>query len=320
MILCVNPNAAIDKTIVVKSFRLGEIHRPEQVIPTPGGKGCNVARGLKCLGESPVVTGWVGGFAGQFIEAGLRREAIGTAFVHTDFESRTCMSILDSESKVLTEIYENGAAVPEVLVTEFRDHFRTIVGNYTAVTFSGSLPPGVPKKIYSELIAIAREAGVQTFLDSSGMAFKLGLEIGKPHLIKPNASEFAELVGHAAETLADIAQAAMDISERYGTIVVVSLGAQGAIAAQQSQVVQVCPPRVAIKSAVGSGDCMLAGIAYGLTHQFALVDAIRYGVAAGTANAMTIGAGIFSQKDFDAVLAKITVVNYESGQPLIKGE
>ena len=65
MILCVNPNVAIDKTVVVRSFRLNEIHRPEQVMALPGGKGCNVARALKCLGESPVVAGWVGGVVGS---------------------------------------------------------------------------------------------------------------------------------------------------------------------------------------------------------------------------------------------------------------
>jgi len=73
MILCVGANAAIDKTVVVPNFRLNEIQRPRKVIALPGGKGCNVARALKCLGGQPVVTGWVGGSAGQFIEDGLRR-------------------------------------------------------------------------------------------------------------------------------------------------------------------------------------------------------------------------------------------------------
>src|SRR5512145_1817250 len=93
MILCLNLNAAIDKTIVVSSFEIDRIHRPESVVALAGGKGCNVGRALKTLGGKPVVSGWVGGFAGQFIEAGLRREGIQTDFIHADFESRTCTSI-----------------------------------------------------------------------------------------------------------------------------------------------------------------------------------------------------------------------------------
>ncbi|MCZ7669359.1 MAG: PfkB family carbohydrate kinase [Chloroflexi bacterium] len=92
MILCVNLNAAIDKTIIVDGFQLGAIHRPEAVKSLAGGKGCNVARALKQFGEKPVVTGWVGGAAGQFIENGLQAEGIATDFVYTGFESRTCTS------------------------------------------------------------------------------------------------------------------------------------------------------------------------------------------------------------------------------------
>src|SRR5215216_811929 len=163
MILCLNLNAAIDKTIVVSSFAIDRIHRPESVIALAGGKGCNVARGLKTLGNHPVVTGWVGGFAGQFIEAELHREGIQTDFIHTDFESRTCTSILDREKGTMTEIYEAGEIVPEEKIDELRDHIRTIIGDYKAITLSGSLPPGVAPDIYADIVEIAREAGVLTF-------------------------------------------------------------------------------------------------------------------------------------------------------------
>src|SRR5690349_3518887 len=144
MILCINANAAIDKTVVVNGFRLNEIHRPQSVMSLPGGKGANAAKGLKRLGESPVVSGWVGGYNGQFIEAGLKSEGIDTAFVHVDAESRTCLSILDPENNTLTEIYERGEPILPEQVEELKDLFASIVGEYNAVTLSGSLPPGVP--------------------------------------------------------------------------------------------------------------------------------------------------------------------------------
>ena len=85
MILCLNLNAAIDKTLVVSKFEINKIHRPESVVALAGGKGCNVARALQKLGEVPVLSGWVGGFAGQYIEKELHREEIQTDFIHTDF-------------------------------------------------------------------------------------------------------------------------------------------------------------------------------------------------------------------------------------------
>ena len=104
-----------------------------------------------------MVTGWVGGFAGQFIQAGLSREGIGTAFVETPFESRTCLSILDPQSQTLTELYEKGDAVPADAVAAFVQRFAESVGQYAAVTLSGSLPPGCPPDIYARLTALAQQ-------------------------------------------------------------------------------------------------------------------------------------------------------------------
>ena len=311
MILCVNLNAAIDKTIVVNTFELGEIHRPEAVKSLAGGKGCNVARALQKFGEEPVVTGWVGGPAGQFIENGLQQEGIKTDFVYTDFESRTCTSILDSNNQVMTEIYEKGDPVPEEKVAEMLRRFGEIVGEYTAVTLSGSIPPGVPQDIYAQLITLAHEAGVPAFLDSSKEALLQGVA-AKPFLIKPNETEVAILAGRELDTFANYAAAAAAISTRYETIVILSLGKEGAIAAQGKEVVHVQNPLVAAKSAVGSGDCMLAGLAYGFTTGLSMVEAVKRGVAAGTANTLVIGAGQFRLADFADILSRVKVEKVET--------
>jgi tagatose 6-phosphate kinase len=306
MILCVNLNAAIDKTVVVPSFRLNEIHRPQEVLAIPGGKGCNVARALKWLGETPVVSGWVGGYAGHFIEEGLHREGISTEFVWTDFESRTCLSILDPEQHTLTELYENGDRISAEKVAEFKERFQSIVGQYAAVTFSGSLPPGVPLDFYAQLLDAVHDAGVPTLLDSSGEALRQGIR-ARPFLVKPNEKEFADLAREAQERQSGFAGVAADLSARYQTRIVVSLGAEGAIAADQHDVWHIRPPQLTIKSPVGSGDSMLAGIAYGLTQDFSFADSVRFGVAAGTANALTVGAGVFTPADFKRVLADVTM-------------
>jgi len=304
MILCVNLNAAIDKTIVVNSLEIGTIHRPESVKSLPGGKGCNVARALLQLGATPVVTGWVGGTAGHFIEAGLNEEGIATDFVHTGFESRTCTSILNSANQVMTEFYEKGDPIPAGKVTEMLDHFRMIVGNFEAVTLSGSLPPGVPADSYAQLIRLAHEAEVPVLLDSSGEALRHGVA-AKPTLIKPNESEVAILSERPLSTMVEYVDAAGEISRRQSTIVVLSMGRSGAILAAGHQTFHVQNPPVQAVSAVGSGDCMLAGLAHGLVKGVSLPEAVRLGVAAGTANTLVIGAGQFRKADVDDLLASI---------------
>jgi tagatose 6-phosphate kinase len=307
MILCLNLNAAIDKTIVVSSFEINKIHRPESVIALAGGKGCNVARALKTLGEEPIISGWVGGFAGQFIERELYGEGIQTDFVHTDFESRTCTSILDRKHETITEIYERGEPVPAEKVEQLRERIRTVVGKYKAVTLSGSLPPGVPYDFYAGVIEIAKEAGVLTFLDSSGEALRRGVEAG-PFFVKPNETEAKSLLDVKASDSLDFVQAAVEISTRYKTNVVLSMGAKGAIAAKGRNVFEVKSPSVEAKSAVGSGDCMLAGLTYGALRGFSFEETITVGVAAGTANTLTIGAGQFKMDDFERLRGQVHIL------------
>lgn len=306
MILCVNPNAAIDKTAIVNAFRLNAIHRPQQILALPGGKGCNVARALHTLGGDAVVTGWVGGFAGQFIEAGLEREGIQAAFVHTEAESRTCLSILDREHNTLTELYEKGEPVSAENVDALRERFRGLIDDAQAVVMSGSLPAGAPSDLYRQLAEIAADAAVPVLLDSSGVALRQGLE-ARPALIKPNAVEFAELAGRTITGEAELIDAARSFSSHYGTRVVVSLGADGVLAADGDECWKARPPQWEIVSAVGSGDCMMAGITYALTQGQSFVQALRSGVAAGTANAFQLGAGVFTLDDYTRVREVVTV-------------
>lgn len=302
MILCVNANAAIDKTALVSPFQLDAIHRPQQVLALPGGKGCNVARALRTLGGDALVTGWVGGFAGQFIDAGLRQEGIRTDFVQTDGESRTCLSILDQENGTLTELYEKGAPVTPQNIDDLLTRFRQHLTGASMATLSGSLPAGAPPDLYRTLGEIAQSAGVPFVLDSSGAALRHGLE-ARPALVKPNQSEFAELVGSSD----DIPAAARNLAQRYGTRVVVSLGADGVLATDGTQTWRARPPQVQLVSAVGSGDSLVAGLVLALAQGAPFEDALRSGVAAGTANTLQLGAARFTLDDYTRIRAQVMV-------------
>jgi fructose-1-phosphate kinase PfkB-like protein len=101
---------------------------------------------------------------------------------------------------------------------------------------------------------------------------------------------------------------AVEVSERHSTIVVVSLGPEGVLVANGHETFQVRPPRLEIKSAVGSGDCLMAGIALGLTQGLTLAESVKRGVAAGSANALSVGPGVFDLGDFERILAQVEVI------------
>ena len=311
MILCVNPNAAVDKTVVVENFRLNAIHRPSFELALPGGKGCNVARVAKTLGQQPVVTGWVGGHAGLFIEDGLRAEGIHTAFIHTAVESRDCFSILNSASGTLTEVYEKGRPVAPEELEAFYSLFRTWLPQVRMVTLSGSLPPGVPVNFYARLVGMARAAGVRAALDSSGEALRSGLEEGCPDLLKCNRAELSGLVGKPLEHLEDVRAVIKDLARRKCGQVVITLGRTGAIAADGEKTWLAQAPSIEAVSAVGSGDAFMAGLACGLLEDRPFEDALRLAIAAGSANALQIGAGRLRADDVELLLSQVKVAAEE---------
>lgn len=312
LLLCVNPNAAIDKTLVVENFRLNAIHRPIQELALPGGKGCNVARVAKTLGQQPVVTGWVGGHHGQFIEEGLQAEGILTALIHTQVESRDCTSILDAITGSMTEIYERGRPVLVGELEAFYANFKEWLAKVAMVTLSGSLPPGVPADFYACLIRMAHEANVPILLDSSGEPLRLGLEAGRPDVVKCNRVELSEVVGQPLEKLEDIQQVIRDFSTRLGLKVVITLGSSGAIAAESGRTWLAQAPHLEAISAVGSGDAFLAGFACGLLESKPFEDVLQLAIAAGSANTLQIGAGRLLLEDVQKLLGQVRVT--EVGQ------
>ena len=307
MILCVNANAAIDKTVIVENFTLNAIHRPSVEMILPGGKSCNVARAAKTLGLSAVVAGWVGGHAGNFIEAALQEEGIQTAFIHTALESRTCLSIVDPVHGTLTEIYEKGQPVSAAEIQAFVRLYQEWLGRVDLVTLCGSLQAGVPPRLFADLALQARASGVRAVLDTSAAALHLGVEEGCPYMLKCNRSELAELAGKPLDNLEDLKQAARDLAQRRDMLVVVTLGAAGAVAVAEGRLWLAHAPRIAAVSAVGSGDAFLAGLACGLLSDQVFAESLRLAVAAGSANALQLGAGRLNLADVQRLREQVIV-------------
>ena len=108
MIITVTLNAAIDKTLAVPNFQIGRRHRSSEQRTMAGGKGVNVARALKTLGQPVIATGLAGGATGTRVIEQLTAEAILCDFVRIGEESRTSTAVIDPTSGVQTEVNEIG--------------------------------------------------------------------------------------------------------------------------------------------------------------------------------------------------------------------
>jgi tagatose 6-phosphate kinase len=262
----------------------------------------------RALGHPAVVTGWVGGHAGQYIEDELRKEGIQAAFIHTSVESRECISVVDPLNGTLTEIYEKGRPVAPEELEAFYSLFEEWLPKVKMVALSGSLPPGVPVNFYGKLACMARAANVQIWLDASGEALRSGLEEGHPDLLKCNRAELSGLVGRPLETLDDVRGVIQGLAGKQCGSVVITLGGAGAIATDGERTWLAQAPLIEAVSAVGSGDAFLAGLACRLLENQPFEEALRLAIAAGSANALQIGAGRLSVVDMERLLEQVKVV------------
>lgn len=284
MILIVCPNLAVDQTILVDRFETGGVHRSKATLRAPGAKGVNVARVLSTLKVPCVLTGLVGGAAGSFITAGLQKEQILFQPCAISQESRTCYILADEPNRRQTVVNEPGPEITSEEIARFAGLFEQLLDEAQVAVFSGSLPPGMPDDFYVRLIARTRSAGKRALLDCSGAALQHASLAG-PFLLKINQAEAAALGGCPVTTV-EAFRAADRLLALGISLVMITLGADGAVLATSKEKLRFVPPAIKARNSVGSGDAALAGLATGLVSEFSLEELGRLAIAAGAANAL----------------------------------
>ena len=309
MIVTVTLNAAVDKTLEVPNFRLGRRHRSVEQRTMAGGKGVNVARAVKRLGQPVIATGFAGGPAGTRIVEQLTEESILNDFVRIREESRTNTAVLDPTSGEQTEINEPGPEVTQREVELFTDKLLYLAQGAQLVVFAGSLPRGIESDLYAHLIRELRKLGVTTVVDSDGEPMRHAVR-AEPAVVSPNVLEAEELVGHEFNDDEDRTIAVRELAE---------LGAREAIMTVSdgcfALVVEDGGPRLYLvrvdprepRAAVGSGDAFLAGYVSARYTGSLPAECLRFGVACGTESTQHLGAGVIDPREVERLIEDITV-------------
>jgi tagatose 6-phosphate kinase len=286
-VLCLN--AGIDRTYEVTDFAVGGYFRPQRARINAGGKGINVARIAHRLGVETIVSGFAGGSGGAFISRQLNAEGVLSDFVPIEEEPRVCINIINRVGKTQTQVDEAGPLVTPSEVEKLRRKWCEILTKTNVAVLSGSAPRGVPYNIYTELIALARQAGVPAVLDARDEYLAEGVK-ALPHMIKPNLEELSALAGRPLLDANGALAVAQELTGRGIGIVLASMGAKGVVAATRKQGQwHATPPKVETVSGVGSGDALVAGFVAASLGGRSIEDCLTWGVAAGAANAATFG-------------------------------
>jgi 1-phosphofructokinase family hexose kinase len=305
MIICITPNPAIDRTIILPSLALGNVHRAERSIVAAGGKGLNVARAIRTLGGEALCMGFAGGHAGHLLADLAKNSGLNFSWTWINSETRTC-TILVTQNGDATVINEPGPPVSKSDWKRLQRNIRKHISSAGWVCISGSLPPGSSAEDLQGLLKVLVDAGKQVWVDTSGSALVAAFTI--PGLcIKVNGDEIGQSLGFEVNDVPSAKRALMILGERGTTACVITLGAAGALLATNEGRCHAQGPRVRVVSTVGSGDSFLGGLLSALDGGMDWPEALRDSVAAGTANALSAGGGQFAFQEFNDMREQIQI-------------
>ncbi|HFI0039741.1 TPA: tagatose-6-phosphate kinase [Streptococcus suis] len=307
MILTITLNPSVDIAYQLDTFHLDTVNRVENVQKTAGGKGLNVTRVLKQIGEDVVATGFIGGEIGSYVKKQLTRNDIKNSFVEIGNETRNCIAVLHDGQQ--TEILEQGPTIQEHEALNFIEHLEIILNNVEVVVISGSLPKGLASNYYVKVIELCKKCGVAVVLDCSGEALKNVLESQqKPTVIKPNTEELSQLIGKNVTDDIQELKAVLSGQLFQGIEwIVVSLGAKGAFAKHKDKFYRVKIPKINVVNPVGSGDSTVAGIAASLKHALPDVELLKNANVLGMLNAQEEQTGYVNLEHSEVLYSQIEV-------------
>jgi 1-phosphofructokinase family hexose kinase len=279
MIVTVTPNPSIDRTLAVPELRRGEVVRVSSATSEAGGKGINVARALDAMGVAAVAIAPASEATRARLEALLQGHP-PLRTVPLDGEIRTNLSLVEPDGTV-TKVNEPGPALDPATADRLLDDIAAAIAAEDRVDWvvgSGSLPPGLPDDFHARLATRMRPP-IRVAIDADRGALRAAIG-GRVSLVKPNRVELEELVGHPLATLGDVLDAAAGLVAAGVEQVLVSLGADGALAVDGSSACHVEAPIDDLANTVGAGDALLAGFLAGGASLSALPVAVAWSVAA----------------------------------------
>ena len=313
-VLTITLNPCIDKSSTVKEVIPEKKLRCEAPKYEPGGGGINVSRALKRLGIAADTIFTSGGRTGKLLEELLQKEELDIFPLSVGNETRENFIVVEALNKQQFRFGFPGESISE---EEQINMLRTIesISTFPDITIiSGSLPEQVKPEFLKDLIQICKRKNSKVIIDTSGQALEIAVNEGV-FLVKPNIGELAALSGKSELTEATMDEAANHLIQNgKAEIIVVSLGAKGAVLYSKKGKIQQSAPPVQVRSTVGAGDSMVAGMVSVLVNEGNEEELLRMGIACGTATTMAEGTGLFLKEDVDHLYQHLPQQHQGNGQ------
>lgn len=252
-----------------------------------GGRGMNASRVLHSFGADTLAVVTSGGVNGERLQKLAAKSGFPVKVVPIKSEIRVNLTITDGQGLAI-KLNELGPSISKDELDRVEKAVKSRLNSASWLMLCGSIPPGVSSDFYTKLIQTARQRKVKTMLDTDGEALLRGVEAG-PTVVSPNQAEAERLLNRALITRAQLIEAVTRIKAMGAESVLLSLGSRGVIAVNESQLLEVIPPRVDAASPICAGDALAAAFVWAADRKRPFAECVRWGVAAGTASARRPG-------------------------------
>ncbi len=309
MIVTLTINPTIDRVISVDRLAFEDRAYINSTRESAGGRGINASSVIHCFGGDTVAVLTSGGEAGKRLEQHLNIDGLPFQVVPIANEIRTNLTITDRHG-LTVNLNEKGPELSKAEVASVERAVKGMLDQASWLMVCGSIPPGVPATFYGRLISAARKKKVKTLLHADGESLRHGIE-ERPTVATPNHQEAERLLGRNLLTRTHYLEAAERIRTMGPESVVLSLGSRGAIGAFRDGLVEALPPRVDAVCPIGAGDALSAAYTWSMDRKNNAVEALRWGVAAGTASARLAGMSFANLQQSQEMLKQVEVRRVE---------
>ncbi len=305
-IATVTLNPAVDQTVRVDHFRPNTVNYAQTMQFDAGGKGVNVASFLTDAGFSTSVTGFLGQDNADIFEQFFAKKHIDDQFVRIPGLTRTGVKIVDEVNQQTTDINMPGLPPSKEALDALHETIERLSTSCDWFVLSGTLPPGIPTTTYATLITQLKAHGKHVALDTSRDALREGVQ-AIPTIVKPNVDELQQLTGQSLTDDAAVEQAARQLLEKGIQLVVISMGEKGAMFVDAASTLMAVPPSVMVKSTVGAGDAMVAGLVAGHAQGWSLPECARFATACSLGAITNVGHNLPAPETLQVYVQQVTI-------------
>jgi len=310
MILTIDLNPTINREYILDNLIIGAGNLAKSTSFRNGGPGIVATTLLNIFNENSLLTGFLGGINGDYFHKELREKGIFHEFTPISEETRTTISLIENEN--YTSISDSGPRISREELINFYELYMRLTDKIDIICGLGlSLPTGIPKDIYYDLIKYANKNNKKFILDIKGEELNHSIE-ASPYMVIIDQNELEDLIKLSLTFDNEIIKGGRYILDKGVEFVVIDLQKRGSIVLGQEKGYRIEIPYTTNRMNKKDHSGMAAGFALGFNRDYDIDMILKLGQAFDIASNLEHNTSDIEMSDVKRIMGEIEIypINY----------